>query len=154
MDIIDDGSCFACGRLNTHGLQLQFRLDAGQGTAVTEVALPSHFGGWREAVHGGIVATMLDEAMVYACGALGQYVATATLNVRFRKPVPLQTMLRIEGRVTGRRARFLRAESRLLVNGRVLAQASGALAVMRAVTDDDPLKARLNVSEPDGPPPV
>ena len=86
-----------------------------------------------------IVATLLDEAMVYACGATGLYVATATLDVRFRKPAPLETPLRVEGRVTGRKARFLMAESRLLHNAAVVAQARGALAIMRGVNAGDPL---------------
>lgn len=139
MDIIEDGRCFACGKLNAHGLRLQFRLEPAKGEAFAEISLPAHFGGWREAVHGGIVATLLDEAMVYACGATGLYVATATLDVRFRKPAPLETPLRVEGRVTGRKARFLMAESRLLHNAAVVAQARGALAIMRAVNAGDPL---------------
>ena len=140
MDIVDDGQCFACGARNPGGLHMRFRLDASRACAAAEIAVPPRFAGWGNTVHGGIVATLLDEAMVYACGATGQYVATATMDLRFRKPVPIETPLRIEGRVTGRRARFLQAESLVLLDDAVLARARGVLAIMRAITDADPLE--------------
>ena len=106
MDIIDDGSCFACGHHNESGLKLQFDIDAVAMTASTTFTIPSSFSGWKNAAHGGIVSTILDEVMVYACGSVGWLVATGRLAVRFRKPVPVETPLLLTGQVVKHRGRL------------------------------------------------
>lgn len=140
MDIVDDGRCFVCGRENPQGLKLRFELDGDALSATAETSLSPLLTGWKGAAHGGIVAALLDEAMVYACGAAGVYVATANLKIRFRKPVPVGVPLRIEGHVTQHRRRFLQATSRVMHDDRVLAEAEGAMVVMRTITADDPLR--------------
>lgn len=58
-------------------------------------------------LHGGVVATMLDEAMAHAALARGMHAVTARLEVRFRRPAPTGVSLLLEGIVTGRRGRAL-----------------------------------------------
>lgn len=142
MDIVDDGSCFVCGRNHPFGLKLRFELDPGGMRATTTTALSAHFSGWKRAAHGGIVSAMLDEAMVYACAATGVYVATASMNVKFRKPVPVETELEIVGEITQKKSRTMRACSRIVLHGRTLAEAEGALIVMRPITEGDPEEVR------------
>jgi acyl-coenzyme A thioesterase PaaI-like protein len=50
-------------------------------------------------VHGGFVAAMFDEALGLTQSLSGQPGMTGTLTVRYRKPTPLNTELRLEGRI-------------------------------------------------------
>jgi acyl-coenzyme A thioesterase PaaI-like protein len=48
---------------------------------------PEHVG-FRQTIHGGLIATVLDEVMVWACGVVvRQLTYCAEMTVRFRKPV-------------------------------------------------------------------
>lgn len=141
MVIVDNGSCFACGRDNPVGLGLRFALDPGGRCARGVTRLAGHFSGWKNAAHGGIVSALLDETLVYACASTGVYVATATLSVKFRRPVPLETEIHLYGEVLKNGTKFLRAASRISdPDGRLLAEGRGMLAVMRKITPEDPLK--------------
>ncbi|HEY5094623.1 MAG TPA: PaaI family thioesterase [Candidatus Eremiobacteraceae bacterium] len=101
----DDRRCFACGPENPNGLHMQF--EYGDGVATCTVEPGQAFAGWSNIMHGGIVATLLDEAMAHATLTTGERAVTARLEVRFRKPVPTGDSLVVEGRVTGRRGRVL-----------------------------------------------
>ena len=137
MRIEMNGNCFACGRQNPHGLHLAFSLDYEHLRAQTETIVDSRFIGWEEAVHGGITATLLDETMVYACGAAGKLVATASMSVKYRKPVPANTPILLQGKVLKNRKRFLTASATITRDGVVLAEGEGIFAVMQEVDDID-----------------
>ena len=55
-------TCFACGTENDFGLHLQFKDDTDG--CSRDVSIPPHFQSYKGVVHGGIVATLLDAAMV------------------------------------------------------------------------------------------
>ena len=57
-------TCFACGTENVHGLQMEFQ--DGPNGCTCDVTIPMHFQSYDGVVHGGIVATMLDAAMVHS----------------------------------------------------------------------------------------
>ncbi|MDQ6780674.1 MAG: PaaI family thioesterase [Candidatus Eremiobacteraeota bacterium] len=101
----DDRRCFACGPENDQGLQLHF--EYGDGTARSHFLIEPRFAGWTSIVHGGVVATVLDEAMAHAAIAAGVRAVTARLEIRFRKAAPINETLLVEGRVEGRRGRLL-----------------------------------------------
>lgn len=130
MEIIDDGSCFVCGDRNDAGLKLSFELSRSARSARTSTVLAEHFSGWPKAAHGGIVAALLDEAQVYACAAAGKYVATGTLNIRYRRPVPTGKTLEVSGEVIRAGGRAMSARSRIECEGELLAEAEGRLVVM------------------------
>ena len=75
-------TCFACGADNPRGLQLKFRVDP-DGTATATFVLGSEWEGSRGIVHGGIVTTLLDEAMTKAVAASGCKSITAELQCDF-----------------------------------------------------------------------
>ena len=82
------GSCFACGMANDAGLKLDF--EAVGDNSVTALYVPQEqHQGWPNVLHGGIVATLLDEAAAYVAYARGQHAATAHLNIRYSRPAPL-----------------------------------------------------------------
>jgi len=64
--------------------------------------------------HGGILATILDEAMSWAITHSGDLGVTARMNIAFRRPAHLGEMLLVEARVTNRRGRVIDASSQLL----------------------------------------
>ena len=103
--LADDRRCFACGPDNEIGLRMTF--EYGEGTARARVLPRREFGGWSNIMHGGIVATLLDEAMAHAAIAAGVRAVTARIEVRFRHAVPTDVPLLVEGRVERRRGRML-----------------------------------------------
>jgi acyl-coenzyme A thioesterase PaaI-like protein len=109
--LADDRRCFACGPDNETGLRMTF--EYGDGTARSIVAPGRAFGGWSDIMHGGIVATLLDEAMAHAAIAAGERAVTARIEVRFRKAVPTDKPLVVEGKIQSRRGRVLEMESTL-----------------------------------------
>lgn len=119
-------SCFVCGVANPLGLNLGFTRD-GAAVIARYRPRPEH-AGFKEAVHGGLLATVLDEAMVWAIGVrTGCFTYSAELNVRYRRPVPPGVELVVRGVMTGRPHRRLllaRAELRDAA-GTLYAEATG-----------------------------
>jgi acyl-coenzyme A thioesterase PaaI-like protein len=128
----DDGRCFACGPENPIGLHLEFAPDGEEVRA--SVALDSVFQGWRGIAHGGIVMALLDEAMAHAAGFAGHRGMTASANVRFRKPVPIDETIEIIGRVAWQRRNIVGVEACVRsVDGAILAESDGKFVSMGAV---------------------
>lgn len=95
-------SCFVCGTENSSGLDLEFETD---GTIVRTrfVPRPEHVG-FKGIVHGGIVATLLDEIMVWACGVQTQRFAfCAEMTVRYLQHVHPGIELWAEAELTNNR---------------------------------------------------
>jgi acyl-coenzyme A thioesterase PaaI-like protein len=104
--------CFVCGPANPHGLQLVFQYDPEKVSAKCKMKLPARYQGATGYAHGGIIATLLDEAMAKTNGMGGLRAVTIRLEVRYRKLVPVEEELLVTGRRTSRRGRklYLRAE--------------------------------------------
>ena len=137
-------ACFACGELNTHGLNLV--LHAAGDTCWTELTLLPAFQGWEGIAHGGIVATILDEVMGWALAGADAWGFTARMSIEYRRPVPVGARIRGEGRLVGRRRRLLTLTGRLInaETGEVLATAD-ATYVAAPAAQLGALKARYNV---------
>jgi acyl-coenzyme A thioesterase PaaI-like protein len=123
----DDGNCFACGPGNPIGMHLRFdRASDGEGVFARATLAP-HYQGWRDIAHGGIVMALLDEAMAHAAGFAGHRGVTATVSVRFRKPVPLERPILVRGRITWQRRNVLGVEGKVFdESGMLLAHAEGS----------------------------
>jgi uncharacterized protein (TIGR00369 family) len=123
--VLEPHNCFACGSLNTHGIQLE--LHAGEGRCWTELELDRRFEGWEGIAHGGIVTTILDEVMAWALVESDSWGVTARMQVEFKRPVPIGRRIRGEGHVVEVRRRVVRAQGVLLdaLDGTVLATAEG-----------------------------
>ena len=119
--------CFACGKNNPDGMRLRFTYDEGRGCYVSRFRLDKRYTGPPGHCHGGIIATLLDEAMGKV-NKLRQVVAlTSEIAVHYLKPVPLNKPLRVESRevsVKGRRhvnqAEILNQNDEVLARGRGL----------------------------------
>lgn len=127
-DFNDDQNCFVCGKKNTAGLQLEFTTAPGSGETEARVAFPVQLQGWRSTVHGGLLATVLDEAMIKAAAAGGCKCVTAEITVKFKRPAMTGTPYRVAGSVRETRGRIVLAESRIGdAEGQVFATATGKL---------------------------
>jgi uncharacterized protein (TIGR00369 family) len=94
MRVKADTYCFGCGPDNPVGLKLTgFRRLEDDRYEVDFTPLPEHQG-WQEIVHGGIIATVVDEIMTRLLWELGMEVVTAELTVRYRKPLKVGTPVR------------------------------------------------------------
>jgi len=97
--------CFACGPDNPDGMQLKFHLDEANQRFICKFRLPHKFWGPPKHAHGGIVATILDEAMGKVNKIRHVIAVTSEMNVRYLKMVPLGKWCTVESweeRVEGR----------------------------------------------------
>jgi len=118
--------CFACGKDNPEGLHLHFRYNSIQRSVECILKIPAKYQGATGFAHGGIIATLLDEAMAKVNGMGGVRAVTVKLNVTYRKMVPVSRKLQLKGRRTKRSGRKLYLCSDLRGPDRdVLAEASG-----------------------------
>jgi len=133
--LMDDGMCFACGRRNPGGLQLRFEFDGREAGA--EITFGERFQGYRGVVHGGLVSTALDEAMVTVLNRQGELALTAALSVRFLAPARVGEPLRVAATLVSRRGRLRRLEARLTRgDGTELARAEGTYFRVRSLPAD------------------
>jgi len=117
--------CFGCGTNNPVGLRLQFSVAPGQ-AVVCEATVSDNYEGPPGYLHGGIIATLLDEAMSKANRARGVVAMTRQMQVEYLRPVPSGSPIRLAGRVTRSEGRKHWAEAEIQnAEGKILAQASG-----------------------------
>jgi len=106
--------CFGCGADNPQSMRLKFRYDKKDGLVICRINVAPRFAGPPGYVHGGIIATILDEAMAKLNKLHGVIAVTGHLAIDYLRPVPLRQIIRVEARenrVSGRR-RFREAELR------------------------------------------
>ena len=119
-------SCFVCGEANAHGFKIRSETD---GKIVrTHFAFRSEHVGFKQTVHGGLTATLLDEIMTWACVVQAKRFAyCAELNVRYLLPVqPGQQLVASAELVNNRRGRIFEAKAEMKDQlGTVLATATG-----------------------------
>ena len=99
------------------------------GEVAAEIRIPEAYQGYPGVVHGGIIAALLDEVSGRAhMTEQVQFMYTAQLNVRYRKPVPTNTLLLLKGTAGERKGRVAHARGEILdQDGRLLAEADAVL---------------------------
>jgi uncharacterized protein (TIGR00369 family) len=111
MKLSDDGYCFACGKENSSGLKLAFRTEGGK--TVTEFIPSKIHQGFKDIVHGGIITTVLDEAMVKLALSLGIKVLTAEIAVRFRSTLSVGDTSVVEAEIIKMGSRLIETAARM-----------------------------------------
>ena len=123
-DLDDDRWCFVCGTANPHGLRIPWTFEDGAARARFRPDRAQQ--GWKGIVHGGILAALLDEAMVKRVRMEGLTAVTASLEVRYRRPVPVDAEVVIEGRLESARSRVVRLRATICdEDGTCYAEAEG-----------------------------
>jgi len=125
--------CFGCGPANPSGLHLNFVLSQDGASYICEFELAAVFAGPPGHAHGGIIATILDEAMGKANKLKSKVALTRRMEVEYLRPVPLGQPLVAQGRNIRVRGRSLynRAELRN-AKGDVLARSRGTFMAIDA----------------------
>jgi uncharacterized protein (TIGR00369 family) len=124
--------CFGCGEANPAGLHLEFLL-ASDGTAVSFPTVSDSYEGPSGYLHGGIIATLLDETMSKAVRARGLTAMTRQMEIDYLRPVPSGEPIRMVGRVVRSEGRKHWTEAKILnAKAVTLALGKGLFVEIRA----------------------
>ncbi|HTX14335.1 MAG TPA: PaaI family thioesterase [Candidatus Baltobacteraceae bacterium] len=99
--------CFGCGGANARGMQLTFEQDDATQRIRGAFRLSADYQGGAGFVHGGIIATLLDEVMSKVSRFREDHAVTAELTIEYLKPVPVDGELVVEGWEVERNGRSL-----------------------------------------------
>lgn len=128
---LEPSNCFACSPGNARGLKLDFQRTA-DGAMAADWVPGEDLEGYRGIVHGGVVSTVLDEAMAKVVDAMEIDGLTAELRVRFRKQVRSAARARVKGWLESRERRVVRTEASLCgSDGSELAHAWATFLVLK-----------------------
>lgn len=126
-------SCFVCGRQNPIGLRLHFETDGVR--VQTRLAFRSEHVGFQNTIHGGLIATLLDEVMVWTCGVrTKRFAYCAEMTVRYAHPLrPGVEILAIGELANNRRDKLFEARGEIRdPQNIVLATATGKYLPLKA----------------------
>lgn len=130
--------CFVCGRDNPVGLRVQFYEDLENQRLVVPVVIPECYQSYPGIVHGGILATLLDETSGRALMMGSEediFWVTAKLELRYRNPTPTETPLEVVGWVVNRRRRSAEVAGEIrLADGTVTVEATALVVCPRQDT--------------------
>ena len=124
------GMCFGCGPMNERGLRIR-SFDAGDGTVIAEWQPRPEHEAFEGFVNGGILGTLIDchsnwtaIASLQAAGWAKEAPSTVTseLSVRFRRPTPSTTPLRVVGRAVEVAPDRVTVETQIEASGEVTAR--------------------------------
>lgn len=124
--MIDDGYCFVCGPKNPIGLKLDFSFDGK--TIKTHFIPKKEHQGYFNIVHGGIITTLLDEAMVKLAIAMNMPSVTAQMDVRLKKPLNVGQKITVTAEIIKETRRTIEASAKAVTDdGVLIADARGKL---------------------------
>lgn len=122
--------CFGCGKENPIGLKLNFRWD--NNTARAEFTPNESHQGWSGIAHGGIISSLLDEAMSNAPYFEGIPCLTAKMEVRIRCPAPIGEPLIITSSITRKTRRLVETGATIVLkDGTTVAESTATMFIIR-----------------------
>jgi uncharacterized protein (TIGR00369 family) len=120
--------CFACGQDNPIGLQLCFSYQDGKAKA--DFTCPQLYAGYPGVIHGGIISTLLDEAMAKAILISGKNAVTAQMTVHFRQPMLSGSIVHVCGWIIEAKTRTIKTAAEIIGGeGNIIATAEGVFIV-------------------------
>ncbi len=128
-------NCLVCGRGNVHGLKLNLYVDESAGIVRTRFTPQPHHVGFDGVVHGGVIATVLDEAMVWAATWSGRrFCLCGEMTVRFRRKIAIGEHVDVEASVLAARAKLVKTVGTVFSSsGELLAESSGKYVPLEEV---------------------
>jgi acyl-coenzyme A thioesterase PaaI-like protein len=121
--------CFGCGIGNVFGLQLEAS-EPVDGELRGRFFVKQDLMGPPGVMHGGLVATALDEAMALAVRPEHEFAPTARLETDLRAPIPIGTFVEVSARIVERDGRKLVAAAELRgEDGTLLAEGRGVFVL-------------------------
>jgi uncharacterized protein (TIGR00369 family) len=138
-------TCFVCGRDNPIGLKMQF-YDDDIDTVSSTLTLEKPYEGYPGIVHGGILASILDEVVgrVAMVGDHHHFMMTVNMKVQYRNPVPVGTQIVAQGKAVRLKGRIGKAQGKIfLPDGSIACEAELTLADMPETIKSDERVAAL-----------
>jgi acyl-coenzyme A thioesterase PaaI-like protein len=127
LELPHTAGCVVCGPVNPHGLRLSLFVDSADGTVRTEFTPQLAHIGFEGVLHGGILSTVFDEAMVWAATWSGRrFCLCGELNVRFRAVAAIGQVLAITAKIDTSRPKLI--QTRAMAHdaaGGLIAEATG-----------------------------
>ena len=128
MKLSDNNRCFGCGKENPLGLKIAFTLDRENKAIKGEFTPRPEYQGYQGITHGGIIATLLDEAMVRLAFELGIYTVTAWMEIRYTSPLATGEKVYVSANITKEGKKLLEATAEVTdSSGTCIAKARGKL---------------------------
>ena len=126
--LIGDDKCFVCGSNNPLGLKIPFEVDRAGKKIQCEFTPGPEYQGFQGITHGGVITTLLDEAMVKLAFELGIPAVTAWIEVRFLTPLMTGEKAYISATITSDEKKIIEATAKACAsNGDLIAKAKGKL---------------------------
>ncbi len=119
--------CLVCGPANPHGLRLKLSVDDQTGVVTVRYTPTADQMGFEGIVHGGALATVFDEAMVWAASwNCRRFCLCGEMSVRFRIPAETGLPLTFHAKIESSRPKLIQTSGRAQdESGRILATATG-----------------------------
>ena len=126
IELPHSAGCLVCGHSNPHGLHLHLIVDTNTGIVHVEfLPLAEHIG-FEGIIHGGVIATIVDEAMVWAATWAGnRFCVCGEMTVRFRMSAEVGRKINITAQVDSVRSRLIQCSSTVSDDRGILSTASG-----------------------------
>ncbi len=128
MKLSDNNRCFGCGNENPLGLKIAFTLDREKKAIKGEFTPGPEHQGFQGITHGGIIATLLDEAMGRLLFELEIYAVTAWMEIRYTSPLATGEKVFLSAKIIKEGKKLFEAHAEVSdSSGICLAKASGKL---------------------------
>ena len=127
---------FASGPDNPIGLKFDLKWDGKVGYG--EFTANEYHQGWGDIVHGGIIECLLDEAIGWTAWYEGMNIATASIFVRFRRPLKIGEPVDITASITKRRRNLMEGEAKMtLKDGTLVAEGTSTMVILSKVQEEE-----------------
>jgi len=135
--------CFVCGMMNEAGVKAEFyncQDEQGEKVLLTRITPQDIHQSYPNRMHGGVISALLDESIGRAVQIDNAdiWAVTIDLNVKFRKPVSLDTIIWIESKITNLGARAFEGEGKMFLSrdGEQITLATATAKFFRVSYDD------------------
>jgi uncharacterized protein (TIGR00369 family) len=148
LELPHTAGCLVCGHSNIHGLKLSLHVDPATSIVHLNFTPKPHHIGFQGITHGGILATVVDEAMVWAATWHGKrFCVAGEINIRFRQPARVDDPLTIEAKVDSQRSKIIHASADILDSqNKLIASATGKFVQVPEDQNQEFLKTLIDDS--------
>lgn len=120
--------CFVCGHSNVHGLQVQFYVE--DNSVRVDLNFARHFNSFPNITHGGILSSILDEAMGWSAfifSDIETFLFTRELTVTYKRNAPIdEPLLLIAGFVGAERGGMFSTKGKIVdMDGKIITASKG-----------------------------
>lgn len=118
--------CFGCSQKNPLGLKINFTVK--DDVVVGEFISHKYHMGPPDAVHGGIIATLIDESISYFARTVIKHdIRTMKEQIVFRNQSPIGERVYVEARLKEEKSRVLILTAKVYSEDNIIAEATGML---------------------------